>query len=140
VTKPVRYQCHLVFSSLVSSRVVGIPHAAPLLCLLVRIDWWASYWWDLALAPWWHHHLPSLCHQGPTTSSQCNNCCRLPLSTAACPRCPSHVATSSSPFQGRLATTTRRCGRFTLVLSPRPLLAHPFPSLCLSPRVVKMVF
>ena len=122
MTRPVRYQCHLVLSSLVSSspsrhslvhRVVGIPHAAPLLCLLFRIDWWASYWWDPVLAPWCHHHLPSLCHQGPTTSSQCNNCCRLPLPTTACPRCPSHVAASSSSSQGRLTTMTRRCGRFT---------------------------
>jgi hypothetical protein len=93
--------------------VVWIPHAAPLLCLLVRIDWWASYWWDPVLAPWCHHHLPSLCHQGPTTSSQCNNCCLLALPTAVCPRCPSHVVVSSSPSQGRLATATRQCGRFT---------------------------
>jgi hypothetical protein len=87
VTKPVRYHVTLPSRHSLVHRVVGIPHAASLLCLLVHIDWWASYWWDPALAPWCHHHLPSLCDQGPTTPSQCNNCCRLPL--AAYSRLPS---------------------------------------------------
>jgi hypothetical protein len=79
VTRSVRSSVTLSSRHSLVHRIVGIPHAAPLFCLLFRIDWWASYWWDPALAPWCHHHLPSLCHQGPHTSSQCNNCCRLPL-------------------------------------------------------------
>jgi hypothetical protein len=88
VTRPVCYQCHLVFSSLVSSSRVGIPHAPTLLCLLFRIDWWTSYWWDPALTPWCHHHLSSLCHQGPTTSLQCNNCCRFATAYSRLPSLP----------------------------------------------------
>jgi hypothetical protein len=132
VTKPVCYQCHLVFSSLVSSsRCQDLTRSATTLppsphrlvgkllvgsCLGTMVPPPST----LTMSP------------GPTMLSQCNNCCRLPLPIVACPRCPSHVAASSSPSQGRLATTTRRCGHFTLVLSPRPLLTHPFPSLRLS--------
>jgi hypothetical protein len=110
VTRPVRYQCHLVFSSLVSSSrcrdptrsattLPPIPHrlVGKLLvgsCLGTTVPPPSA----LTMSPGSHH----------VVAMQ-----QLLSLVTAYSRCPSHIAASSSPSQGRLTTMTRRCGRFT---------------------------
>jgi hypothetical protein len=122
-----RHQCHLVFSSLVSSsrcldptcsvttlppsphRLVGKLLVGSCLCTILPPPS------TLTMSPGSHHVVAMQQLLSLVTAYS-----RLPLLPLA--YCCLIIAISSW-----LATTMCWCGRFTPMLSPHPLLAHPFP-------------